>query len=94
MSDNQNELDKLFENYDGSNQCKEFDTGHPVGCEFSPEVLDIAIEEIAKLISDELTGHKTRLEELKKIRAGVYSGDSQAIYKALSMGKKWRQKNV
>ena len=91
MSDNQNELDKLFGNYEGDKQCKEFDTGYPVGCEYSPEVCDIAIEEIAKLISDELTGHKARLQELKKLRAAVYSGDGDAIKKVLAMAKENRK---
>ena len=65
MSDNQNELDKLFENYDGSNRCKEFETGRPVGAEYNPEISENAIEEIAYLINEELNGHRARLEELK-----------------------------
>ena len=90
MSDNQNELDKLFENYDGSNNCKEFETGRPVGKEYSPEVAENAIEEIAYLISEELNGHRARLEELKKLRAAAYSGDGDAIEKVLAMAKENR----
>lgn len=91
MSDNQNELDKLFENFKGSNQCKEVETGRPVGCEYSPEIAENAIEEIAYLIGEELNGHRSRLQELKKLRAAVYSADVEAVEKVLAMAKEKRK---
>lgn len=69
MSDNRNELDKLFENYEGSNKCKEFDTGRPVGKEYSPEISDIAIDEIAA--SDKRVAKMCKKIKKKQGRRGL-----------------------